>query len=190
MTVTVIKGSLLEAKTEAIVNPANSFLRHGAGLARVIVDAAAPRTRPGPQNATNGPQRGASAAWWQEQYQHPSIPIGGVGVTSAGRLPYKGIIHAVGPIWGSGRYYEYELLKLVYRNAIQAMRARGWRSIAFPAISSGLFGVPIEVVANGAMAGLWAEHTFESDEVVEVRLLSDEHVEAFLSEYELYAEPR
>lgn len=161
----IIQGSILDFDGDAIVNPANSFLRHGAGLAKVIANAAAPKGARG------------TTAWWREQFSHPLIPTGGVGVTSAGRLPYNGIIHAVGPIWGGGAYHEAELLASAYSLACHRAFQRGWKRIAFPAISCGIFGYPVEKAATVAIteASAWAHFDVECN----FYLFGDEHFAAY-----------
>lgn len=162
MSIDIRSGSILDFEGDCIVNPANSFLHHGAGLAHIIANAAAPRvpgaaylddTEPG-----RAKQRAASLGWRAEQSQHPLIPTGSVGVTSAGALPYKGIIHAVGPIWGGGQFCEATLLTSVHEEACAAAHERGWCSIAFPAISCGIFGFPVYKAAALAVAAVsfWA----------------------------------
>lgn len=122
---------LLGAPVDAIVNPANSGLSHGGGLAAVISDEAGPDL--------------------DRQCEEIIKRVGKVAVTLAvptgpGNLPYKGVIHAVGPRMGTGD----ELIKL-QRTIINSMivaERKGWRSIAFPAISTGMFRVPRGVCAE------------------------------------------
>ena len=67
-------------------------------------------------------------------------------MTTAGRLPFKGVIHAVGPHQGLGR--QEELLVQALGSAFRCASERGWASVAFPAVSSGIFAVPLEVCAR------------------------------------------
>ena len=67
-------------------------------------------------------------------------------VTTAGRLPFKGVIHAVGPRQGEGD--EEEKLVRALQSAFACARERGWQSVSFPAVSSGIFAVPLEVCAR------------------------------------------
>lgn len=145
--ITIVQGDLLKQPVDAIVNPANSFLRHGAGLAKLI-DKTATDIGYSAQTGQSDPDRADKAAKWRwENRGVPSIPTGGVHVTSAGVLPFKGVIHAVGPIWGGGNLLEEDLLELVHENICAAALEQGWKSIAIPAISCGLFRFPIEKAA-------------------------------------------
>lgn len=123
---------LLSSPVEAIVNPANSHLAHGGGLAAEI-------------------ERAAGEAFTQEcddyARDHGPIPTTKVTATGAGFLPYKSIIHAVGPKMGSGNE-AVQIAKTVV-NALQAAERLSIKSIAFPAISAGIYQVPLETCASG-----------------------------------------
>lgn len=165
MSVTIVKGDLLAQPVDCIVNPANGFLMHGAGLARLIADRAtdstlgkvpqtfreARRALTGIDPATRDRSIREAIEKWHADNRTPTIPTGGVHVTSAGVLPFKGVIHAVGPIWGGGELFEPQLLALAHANACAAAHERGWRSIGFPAVSCGLFRFPVEKAAPVAL---------------------------------------
>lgn len=127
----MVRGNLLEEPVEAIVNAANGRLAHGGGVAGVISRAAGL----GFQNESNALVR-----------QHGPFPTGSAVVTSAGKLPFKGVIHAVGPRYGEGD----EETKLVdaLASAFRLAQERGWNSVSFPAVSSGIFAVPPEICAR------------------------------------------
>lgn len=127
----VVVGNLLEQPVEAIVNAANGRLAHGGGVAAAIARAA------GPELEADGDRLVA---------RHGTIATGGAVVTSAGRLPFKGVIHAVGPQQGEGD--EEALLVRALRSAFERAAERGWTSVAFPAVSSGIFAVPLETCAR------------------------------------------
>jgi O-acetyl-ADP-ribose deacetylase (regulator of RNase III) len=74
------------------------------------------------------------------------LPTGGAAVTSAGKLPFKGVIHAVGPRRGEGD--EEAKLESALISAFTLAKERGWETIAFPAVSSGIFAVPLDVCAR------------------------------------------
>jgi O-acetyl-ADP-ribose deacetylase (regulator of RNase III) len=74
------------------------------------------------------------------------FPTGSAVATGAGKLPFKGVIHAVGPRWGEGN--EEALLERALRSAFSVAKERGWDSVSFPAVSSGIFAVPLEVCAR------------------------------------------
>jgi O-acetyl-ADP-ribose deacetylase (regulator of RNase III) len=69
-------------------------------------------------------------------------------ITTAGQLPASAVIHAVGPVWHGGGHQEAELLADAYRNSLQLASANSYRSIAFPAISTGVYGYPKQAAAN------------------------------------------
>ena len=79
------------------------------------------------------------------QAQGP-FPTGAAVVTTAGRLPFAGVIHAVGPRYGEGDE-EHKLVKAL-ASAFACARERGWRSVSFPAVSSGIFAVPLDICAR------------------------------------------
>jgi O-acetyl-ADP-ribose deacetylase (regulator of RNase III) len=130
--VELVEGDITTMETDAIVNAANSQLAHGGGVAKAIV------------------QKGGSAiqeesdvwvkAWGGE------IPVGSVAITSGGHLPARYVIHAVGPKMGEGD--EDEKLKRATVNSLVAADKHNLKSIAFPAISTGIFGYPMERCAR------------------------------------------
>lgn len=191
MSITIHRGSLLEADTDCIVNPANLFLRHGAGLAKIIADAArgpAPRN-PGMDERSwhsRSRQTAIAAEWDAEQRKVPTIATGNVAVTSAGVLPFKGIIHAVGPVWEDGTFGEGFLLARVHERACEAASQRGWTSIAFPAISCGLFRFPAEKAAPYAISGVKAFDFLD----VRFYLVEDAHVSAWTTALDTYGPER
>ena len=179
MSVNILQGDILSFYGDAIVNPANSFLNHSGGLARVIDTAA----RGGSFEDNYGrvcyrDPRGGD--WVHQQEAAPLVPTGGVHVTGAGVLPYVGVIHAVGPIWGGGNHYEGELLILAHRNAILAAAERGWTRIAFPAISCGIFGFPVEQAAPLAV-GVAAVGEANYGVECSFYLFEDAHYQAYVA---------
>jgi O-acetyl-ADP-ribose deacetylase (regulator of RNase III) len=127
----VVRGNLLEEPVDAIVNAANSHLAHGGGVAGIISRAA-------------GPELQAESDLLVRK--HGPFPTGSAVVTAAGRLPFKGVIHAVGPRQGEGD--EEEKLVRALTAAFLCAKERGWASVSFPAVSSGIFAVPLEVCAR------------------------------------------
>ena len=123
--VRIVLGDLTEEDVDAVVNAANGELRHGGGVAGAIV------------------RRGGSSI--QEESDawvatHGPVPTGGCAITGAGRLPARRVIHAVGPIWGTGE--EDERLASAVRGALDLALEHGLESVSLPAISSGIFGFP------------------------------------------------
>lgn len=177
MSITLHQGSILDSTADTIVNPANCFLKHGGGLAAAIDRAAQDISRPRRPELGGGFSVAACRAaklWAQESAEHPAVATGDATWTTPGVLGYKGIVHAVGPIWAGGRMYERQLLASAYSRSIAVARHHGCTSIAFPAISAGIFRFPIAEVAQiGVRQAAW--HNFE----VEFWLFSDEDYAAF-----------
>ncbi|MFO0624289.1 MAG: macro domain-containing protein [Polyangiales bacterium] len=129
----VVHGDLTREAVDAVVNAANGWLAHGGGVAGAIL------------------RRGGldiqleSDAWVE---RHGKVPTGGVAVTTAGMLPARRVVHAVGPVWHSGDKGEPELLREAVANSLEAASDLGAASIALPAISSGIFGFPKERCAE------------------------------------------
>ncbi len=124
-------GDLLSQPVDAIVNAANGHLAHGGGVAGAISRAAGPSLQQESDRLVG--ERGR-------------IPTGGAVVTGAGNLPFRAVIHAVGPQQGEGD--EEALLVAALRSAFALAGERGFASVAFPAVSSGIFAVPLETCAR------------------------------------------
>jgi O-acetyl-ADP-ribose deacetylase (regulator of RNase III) len=133
----LVQGDITEQRVDAIVNAANSALAHGGGVAAAIARAAGPELT-------------------RESAAHPPVEVGTAAVTTAGALPARWVIHAVGPIWRGGGEREPELLDSAYRSALAAAARLGAGSIAFPSISTGIYGYPLESAATVAIAALRA----------------------------------
>ena len=123
----LVKGDITEMETEAIVNAANAQLILGGGVAGVI------RAKGGPKIQEECNRMGGTF-------------VGGAVVTTAGNLKAKHVIHAVGPRMGEGN--EDEKLKNATLNSLKAADGNNLRSVSFPAISTGVFGFPIERCAE------------------------------------------
>jgi O-acetyl-ADP-ribose deacetylase len=117
------------------VNAANGHLAHGGGVAGIIARAAGPALEDESERIVR--ERGP-------------LPTGSAVVTTAGRLPFKGVIHAVGPRLGEGG--EQAKLEAALDAAFACARERGWDSVSFPAVSSGIFAVPLDVCARAYAA--------------------------------------
>jgi O-acetyl-ADP-ribose deacetylase len=127
----VVQGNLLEEPVDAIVNAANGLLAHGGGVAGIISRAAGPALQEESDRVVR--ERGP-------------FPTGSAVVTGAGNLPFKGVIHAVGPRHGEGQ--EEEKLVRALGSAFACAHERGWHSVSFPAVSSGIFAVPLDICAR------------------------------------------
>jgi len=121
----VVQGDITEEPVDAIVNAANEHLVHGGGVAGVIV-------RRGGYSIQEESDR------WVKQ--HGPVRTGTAAITGAGSLPARYVIHAVGPVWGSGN--EEAKLASAVRSALSLAEERGLHTISLPAISSGIFGFP------------------------------------------------
>ncbi len=117
----VIQGDITDEDTQAIVNAANSHLKHGGGVAGAIV-------------------RKGGQIIQKESDEIGYVPTGSAAVTSAGSLKAEYVIHTVGPVWGEGD--EDNKLKSAVSSALKLAEEKGIKSVALPAISSGIFGFP------------------------------------------------
>jgi len=131
----VVRGNLLDEPVEAIVNAANGHLAHGGGVAGIISRAAGPALQEESDRIVG--ERGP-------------FPTGAAVVTTAGKLPFKGVIHAVGPRFGEGD--EERKLVQALSAAFDCAAGRGWTSVSFPAVSSGIFAVPLDICARAYLA--------------------------------------
>ena len=131
----MVRGDLLEEPVDAIVNAANGRLAHGGGVAGILSRAAGPLLQAESDRvvAERGP-----------------FPTGSAVVTAAGKLPFKGVIHAVGPRFGEGDEERKLVQALV--SSWQCAVERAWSSVSFPAVSSGIFAVPLDVCARAYLA--------------------------------------
>jgi len=127
----VVRGNLLDEPVDAIVNAANGSLAHGGGVAGIIARAAGPELQAESDHLVR--ERGP-------------FPAGSAVVTTAGKLPFKGVIHAVGPRQGEGD--EEAKLVRALTSAFARAKEKGWTSVSFPAVSSGIFAVPLDVCAR------------------------------------------
>ena len=125
-------------KTEAIVNAANSLLEGGGG-----VDGAIHR-KGGPKILEECKK--IRATQWPE-----GLPTGKAVITGAGNLKAKYIIHTVGPVWRGGTNGEPQLLAKAYQNSLRLAASKRVKTIAFPSISTGTYGYPVELACNVAL---------------------------------------
>jgi len=150
---------------DAIVNAANANLRHGGGVAGII-------------SRKGGPEiQRESDLWVQES---GPVSHAAPAYTPGGRLPCRFVIHAVGPVWGSGN--EDEKLTAAVTGSLQVAAALDLKSIALPAISTGIFGFPKERAAGvifKAIQTYFAKNPTSEIELVRVTLFDQPTVDVF-----------
>jgi O-acetyl-ADP-ribose deacetylase (regulator of RNase III) len=130
-----IQGDITTLAVDAIVNAANSTLLGGGGVDGAIHRAAGPDLL-------------------RECRKLSGCEPGDVRITAGYRLPAKHVIHAVGPVWHGGTRGEPALLADCYRKSIALAAQNGLRSIAFPCISTGVYGYPIELATQAAIVAV------------------------------------
>jgi O-acetyl-ADP-ribose deacetylase (regulator of RNase III) len=135
-TIELERGDITLVRVDAIVDAANSELAGGGGVDGAIHRAAGPELM----------------AELRSRYQ--GCPTGSAVITASGRLAKRGVswvIHAVGPIWRGGRAEEKAHLRSAYQTALRLADEAGARSVAFPAISCGVYGYPLDLAAAVAL---------------------------------------
>jgi len=134
----LFQGDITDMNTDAIVNAANSTLMGGGGVDGAI-------HRKGGMKIVEQCKKIRAIEW-------PSgLPTGKAVVTSGGDLKARHVIHTVGPIWRGGSQGEPELLAEAYRNSLKLAISKGLKTIAFPSISTGAYGYPIEKASRIAL---------------------------------------
>ena len=131
-TLSIIKGDITNEETDAIVNAANSRLVGGGGVDGAIHRAGGPKIM-------------------EECRKIGGCPTGEAVITTGGNLKVKHVIHTVGPIYRDGKHREAELLSSAYRKSLELAVSKGIKSIAFPSISTGAYGYPINEAAEIAL---------------------------------------
>jgi O-acetyl-ADP-ribose deacetylase (regulator of RNase III) len=130
------EGDITRVSVDAMVNAANSALAGGGGVDGAIHRAGGPEI----MRELDGIRRQAGCC-----------PTGSAVATNAGRLPAKYVFHAVGPVYGDGEDGEPDLLAACYRKCLELAEERDVATISFPAISTGVYGYPLEEAAEIAI---------------------------------------
>lgn len=154
-TLELVEGNIVKQSVDAIVNAANSSLLGGGGVDGAIHQAAGPQLL-------------------EECRQLGGCPTGDAKITQGYNLRAKYVIHAVGPVYRDGRHGEGELLASAYRRALEVAADNGIESIAFPAISTGVYGYPMEAAARIALETIVMFMT-EHDQPALVRMVLFDH---------------
>jgi O-acetyl-ADP-ribose deacetylase (regulator of RNase III) len=131
--ITVVPGDITRQKVDAIVNAANERLRGGGGVDGAI-------------------HRAAGAQLLEECIQIGGCPTGEARITKGYKLPARYVIHTVGPVWQGGDRGEPGKLAACYRNSLRLAAENGARTIAFPGISTGVYGYPLEEATRLAIS--------------------------------------
>ena len=136
MPLSIHNGDITKLDVDAIVNAANEALAPGGGVCGAI-------------HAAAGPELARACA--ESRSDQGSCPTGSARITPGFKLPARHVIHAVGPVWHGGGQGEADLLAGCYRESLKLLREAGGRSIAFPAISTGIFGYPADQATEVAV---------------------------------------
>ncbi len=160
-TIAVVQGDITKEQVDAIVNAANSGLRGGGGVDGAI-------------------HRAGGPAIMAECRKLGGCETGDAKITTGGDLPAKHVIHAVGPIYRNGKHGEPELLASCYRRSLEIATAHDLRSVAFPAISCGVYGYPLQDAARIAVSTVHGYlSTHENIELVRFVLFTPDAFETF-----------
>ena len=152
----IIVGDITQQQVDAIVNAANSTLLGGGGVDGAI-------------HRAGGPKILEECRELRRAKYPDGLPTGEAAITTAGKMPAKHVIHTVGPIYGRHDGNESELLAACYKNSLMLAASHSLSSIAFPSISTGVFGYPKYEAA--AVASTAIEEFLRRDEFKQIRLV-------------------
>jgi O-acetyl-ADP-ribose deacetylase (regulator of RNase III) len=154
-TIDLVQGDIAKQAVDAIVNAANTGLVGGGGVDGAI-------------HRAGGPAIMAECDRLREHAGGTPCPTGSAVKTTAGRLAARAVIHTAGPRWRGGTHGEADALASCYRSCLELAAANGYRTIAFPSISTGIYGYPVAQAAGVALDAVrefLAEHPDAFDEV-------------------------
>ncbi|MER5862251.1 O-acetyl-ADP-ribose deacetylase [Kitasatospora sp. NPDC002040] len=156
--ITLVEGDITEQQVDAVVNAANTSLLGGGGVDGAI-------------HRKGGPEVLAECRKLRASHYGKGLPVGRAVATTAGRLPARWVVHTVGPVHLPEEYEERAgLLASCYRESLRVAAELGARTVAFPAISTGVYRWPLEDAARIALAAV-AEVVDGGSELVEVRFV-------------------
>jgi O-acetyl-ADP-ribose deacetylase (regulator of RNase III) len=170
-TLEIAQGDITDETTDAIVNAANRYLEHGAGVAGAIA-------------RKGGPQIQAECRQWVRD--HGLVSHASPAYTQAGNLPCRYVIHAVGPIWGEGD--EASKLEAAVIGCLEVAEQLGLRSIAYPAISTGIYGFPKREAAQVMLSTILRyliTNPASSLKLIRLVLFDQDTLQAFSEQWEL-----
>jgi O-acetyl-ADP-ribose deacetylase (regulator of RNase III) len=147
----LVEGDITQQDTEAIVNAANRSLLGGGGVDGAI-------------HRAGGPQI------LEECKKIGGCPTGEARITGGGKLTARYVIHTVGPVYKDGRHREPELLSAAYRNSLILASRHKIRTVAFPSISTGAYGYPLDSAARIALTTV-RDYLRDHPEITEVRFV-------------------
>jgi O-acetyl-ADP-ribose deacetylase len=157
----LVQGDITGVPVDAIVNAANSGLRGGGGVDGAI-------------------HRAGGPSILEQSRRLGGCPTGDAKATGAGNLPARYVVHAVGPVWNGGGSGEPELLASAHRRSIEVADELGCASVAFPAISTGVYGYPVDRAARIALpAAMTAAEASDNVRRVVFVLFSDADLAVF-----------
>ncbi|TQN41228.1 O-acetyl-ADP-ribose deacetylase (regulator of RNase III) [Blastococcus colisei] len=164
MDLRAVRGDITQVDVDVVVNAANPGLLGGGGVDGAI-------------HAAGGPSILAECRAVKERLPGGRLPRGQAVATTAGRLPARWVVHTAGPIWSASRDLS-EVLRSCYVESLRVADGLGARTVAFPAISAGIYGWPLSDAARQAVI---AVRSASVEHVQEVRfvLFSDEALAAF-----------
>ena len=164
MEIEVVEGDITRQDVDAVVNAANNRMRGGGGVDGAI-------------HRAGGPEILAECRAVKERLPDGRLPRGHAVATTAGRLPARWVVHTAGPIWSASEDRS-EVLRSCYRESLRVADGLGARTVAFPAISAGVYGWPVDDAARQAVAGV---REVSPEHVVQVQfvLFDDRALEAF-----------
>ena len=150
-TLELVEGDITRQDTEAVVNAANKYLRPGGGVDGAI-------------------HRAGGPAIEAECRRLGGCPTGEARITTGGTLKAGYVIHTVGPVYKDGRNHEPELLASCYRESLKLASAKGIKSLAFPSISTGVYGYPMADAARVALKAV-TDYLAHHPEIERVRFV-------------------
>ncbi|WP_460855944.1 O-acetyl-ADP-ribose deacetylase [Nocardiopsis coralliicola] len=142
MEITLVRGDITEQDVDAVVNAANSALLGGGGVDGAI-------------HRAGGPEILAECRALRAGRLRDGLPTGEAAATTAGRLPARWVVHTVGPVY-SAREDRSAQLAAAYRNSLRTAAELGARTVAFPAVSAGVYGWPMDSAAEIAVGAVRA----------------------------------